>query len=81
MINNNLPEYTLVELSQRNGLTNPESWIAYKGLIYNMTSSMLWNYGIHFEHWAGQDLTLEMANAPHAEGVFKKFKPIGKLVV
>jgi predicted heme/steroid binding protein len=33
----------------------------------------------HYEHWAGQDLTTELANAPHSEKVFDKFEAIGKL--
>jgi predicted heme/steroid binding protein len=33
----------------------------------------------HYEHWAGQDLTDELKDAPHTEMVFEKFKPIGTL--
>jgi predicted heme/steroid binding protein len=45
-----------------------------------MTNSKLWKYGKHYEHWAGQDLTEELADAPHSDKVFEKFNPIGKLV-
>ena len=34
----------------------------------------------HYQHWAGQDLTPELATAPHTERVFDKFDPVGKLV-
>jgi predicted heme/steroid binding protein len=34
---------------------------------------------MHYEHWAGQDLTDELADAPHTEKVFEKFQAIGQL--
>jgi len=75
-----LPEYTKQQLSLKNGQDAPEIWVAYKGLIYDMSNSLKWHRGMHYHHWSGQDLTPEMADAPHAEGVFEKFEPIGKLV-
>ena len=76
---NSLPEYTLRQLALRNGQDKPEIWVAYKGYIYDVTESRLWRKGMHYEHWAGQDLTKEMEDAPHADNVFEKFKAIGKL--
>lgn len=75
-----LPEYTKNQLALRNGQDKPEVWIAYKGLIYDVTRSRLWMRGKHYEHWAGQDLTPELKDAPHTETVFDKFEVIGKLV-
>lgn len=75
-----LPEYTKRQLALRNGQEKEEIWIAYKGLIYDVTHSRLWRNGKHYEHWAGQDLTAELSEAPHTEKVFKKFTPIGKLL-
>jgi predicted heme/steroid binding protein len=40
----------------------------------------LWKNGKHYEHWAGQDLTKELKDAPHNENVFDKFEPIGYLI-
>lgn len=74
-----LSSYTLSQLSLRNGQDKPEIWVAYKGFIYDLTTSRLWREGKHYEHWAGQDLTSELADAPHTEKVFDKFEPIGKL--
>jgi predicted heme/steroid binding protein len=34
---------------------------------------------MHYEHWAGQDLTAELADAPHLDNVFDKFECIGIL--
>jgi predicted heme/steroid binding protein len=74
-----LPEISVRQLSLRNGSDKPEIWCAYKGLVYDLSASRLWRGGKHYEHWAGQDLTEEMENAPHLPSVFDKFKVIGKL--
>jgi len=75
----NLPSYTKNELALRNGQDKPEVWIAYKGIIYDVTKSRLWRNGKHYEHWAGQDLTDELKDAPHTKTVFDKFDPVGIL--
>ena len=76
---NDLPFYTKSQLALRNGQDKPAVWIAYKGLIYDVTLSRLWRDGKHYEHWAGQDLTAELSAAPHDEWVFNNFDAIGKL--
>jgi predicted heme/steroid binding protein len=75
-----LPAYTIAQLALRNGQEKPEVWVALHGLIYNVTTSRLWKQGKHYEHWAGQDLTDELKDAPHTEKVFDKFTVIGKLI-
>jgi predicted heme/steroid binding protein len=74
-----LPEYTRAYVALRNGQDKPEVWVAYKGMIYDVSRSKLWRAGKHYEHWAGQDLTDELKDAPHNENVFDKFKIIGML--
>jgi predicted heme/steroid binding protein len=74
-----LPTYTRTYLALRNGQDKPEIWVAYKGVIYDVSRSRLWRAGKHYEHWAGQDLTDELGDAPHNENVFDKFKIIGTL--
>lgn len=71
--------YTRNQLALRNGQDRPEIWVAYMGKIYDVTSSRLWKKGMHYEHWAGQDLTHELPDAPHTEKVFEKFLVIGIL--
>ncbi len=75
-----LPTYTRSQLGLRNGQDRDEIWIAYKGVIYDVTDSRMWRNGRHYEHWAGQDLTSELPDAPHNDEVFAKFKAIGQLV-
>ncbi|AZQ63687.1 MULTISPECIES: cytochrome b5 domain-containing protein [Flammeovirga] len=74
-----MEKYTRAQLALRNGEDKDEIWVAYKGKIYDMTNSRLWRNGKHYEHWAGQDLTPEMKDAPHTEFVFDKFEPFAEL--
>ncbi len=74
-----LPIYTKNQLALRNGQDKPEIWVAYKNVIYDVSESRLWKNGKHYEHWAGQDLTEELKDAPHTVTVFEKFEAIGRL--
>ena len=75
-----LTPYTRSQLALRNGEDRPEIWCAYAGVIYDVSASRLWRNGKHYEHWAGQDLTAELADAPHADWVFTRFPAVGRLV-
>lgn len=71
--------YTRSQLALRNGQDMEQIWVAFRGKIYDMTLSKMWRNGKHYEHWAGQDLTPEMDDAPHGERVFDKFEVVGLL--
>jgi len=71
--------YTRAQLALRNGQDLPEIWIAFNGIVYDVTNSRYWKRGMHYEHWAGQDLTDEFKDAPHSEKVFERLKKVGKL--
>jgi len=75
-----MTNFTRAQLAIRNGQDRPQVWVAYKGLIYDVTESRLWRNGMHYEHWAGQDLTDELPDAPHSERVFDRFEVVGVLV-
>jgi predicted heme/steroid binding protein len=75
-----LPEFSRAQLALRNGQDRPEVWVAWQGIIYDVSPSRLWHKGKHYEHWAGQDLTDELPLAPHTESVFQKFQAVGKLI-
>ena len=79
MLNELLPIYSRQYLALRNGQDRDEIWCAYKGIIYDVSGSRLWRRGMHYQHWAGQDLTEELAVAPHTDQVFAKFKAVGRL--
>ena len=75
-----LKPYTRSQLALRNGADRDEIWCSYQAVIYDVSASRLWRTGKHYEHWAGQDLTAELADAPHADWVFAKFPVVGRLV-
>ncbi len=75
-----MKEYGIHQLALRNGQDRDEIWIAFNGVIYDVSESRLWKNGKHYEHWAGQDLTSELQDAPHDQGVFERFKVVGKLI-
>lgn len=79
-VESDIPEYSKAQLALHNGQDKPTVWIAYKGVIYDVTRSNLWRNGTHYEHWAGQDLTDELRDAPHSNQVFTRFEIVGKLI-
>ncbi|MVM40073.1 cytochrome b5 [Spirosoma sp. HMF3257] len=79
-ISDSLPTYTRSQLALRNGQDRDDIWCAYEGTIYDLSASRLWRNGKHYEHWAGQDLTDELVDAPHTKAVFSRFPAVGKLV-
>ncbi len=74
-----LATYTRSQLALRNGVDHEQTWIAYKGIIYNVSGSRYWRNGLHYQHWAGQDLTEELADAPHTDHVFERMEVVGQL--
>jgi predicted heme/steroid binding protein len=67
------------ELALHNGQDKETIYVAFQGQVYDVTSSRLWKNGKHYEHWAGQDLTKELEDAPHSAKVFEKFEMVGRL--
>jgi predicted heme/steroid binding protein len=76
-----MKEYSRAQLALRNGQDREEIWCAFEGNIYDVSSSRLWRNGHHYEHWAGQDLTKELEDAPHTKQVFARFQVVGKLII
>ena len=71
---------TLEKLKLYNGINGQKAYIAYKGNVYDVSSSPLWKNGVHQKiHEAGLDLTAAMENAPHAEEVFADFEIVDTL--
>jgi predicted heme/steroid binding protein len=67
------------DLALYNGQDKELIYVAFNGDVYDVTNSRLWKNGKHYEHWAGQDLTQELAEAPHSDKVFEKFQKVGRL--
>ena len=68
------------ELQQYDGRDGRKAYVAYKGVIYDVTDSSLWKEGTHKKiHQAGEDLTAAMEGAPHSDSVFEGFTQVGRL--
>jgi len=71
---------TLAELAQNNGRDGRPAYVAVNGKIYDVTASPRWQNGLHPpDHLAGQDLTEELASAPHVRAVVERFPVVGTL--
>ena len=55
-------------------------YFAYKGKVYDATSSPLFAEGMHFEHYAGCDLTDFMDEAPHGDEPILELSVVGDYV-
>src|SRR3546814_15701406 len=76
-----LPEYTRSQLALRNGQDKPQVWVAFRGIIYDVTESSLWRTGQHYEHWEGQDVHGEMEDDPHGARGVEGFNGLGRLLL
>ena len=73
---------TQVDLRRNTGERGTRKFIAYQGLVYDVTDCPKWRLEMHENlHFAGQDLTSELPDAPHAQEVFERpcVKLVGKL--
>jgi len=70
------------ELKKYDGKDGRPAYIAYKGNIYDVTNSKLWKNGSHVNrHFAGEDLSHQMAVAPHADDVMSRYKIVDTLEI
>lgn len=75
-----MKEMTLEELATFNGKNGQPAYVAYNGVIYDVTESAMWGDGDHEGmHFAGADLTVEHDDAPHDVYV-TDFPEVGRLV-
>jgi predicted heme/steroid binding protein len=70
----NIPDHivSLVELKRSTGERGTRKFIAFNGIVYDVTDCPKWRLEMHeWLHFPGQDLTSEFPEAPHKEEVFK----------
>ena len=69
------------ELAQNDGRNGKPAYVAFKGVVYDVSASAFWMEGDHMgAHQAGKDLTNEMELAPHREETLQRMKQVGVLV-
>lgn len=68
------------ELARYDGKNGAPAYVAYKGKIYDVSSSFLWKNGTHqVIHTAGEDLTASLEYAPHGVDLLERFPVVGML--
>jgi predicted heme/steroid binding protein len=75
---------TRQELLKHDGERSPRKWVAHNGIVFDVTDCPRWQKELHEQlHFPGQDLTGELADAPHKEDVFSRpgVKIVGRLKV
>jgi predicted heme/steroid binding protein/uncharacterized membrane protein len=74
-------DITHEQLLQFDGRDGRPAYIAYKGIVYDMTNSRLWKNGVHMvKHHAGTDLTEALSQAPHMDDKVLSMPRIGMLM-
>ena len=74
--------FTLDELKQYDGSQKDiPIYFAYKGKVYDVSEHPLFIDGIHFEHYAGTDLTSYMIDSPHGDEVMEKLRVVGEVKI
>ncbi len=75
-----MKDFTPDELATFDGKEGRAAYVAYKGVVYNVTESGMWGDGDHEAmHFAGVDLTSEHDDAPH-DVYITDFPEVGRLV-
>jgi len=75
-----MKEFTEEELARYNGKNGNPVYVAYKGKVYDVSTSFLWKDGTHqVLHKAGADLADALEQAPHSGDVLEKFPVVGIL--
>jgi predicted heme/steroid binding protein len=77
-----MKEFDLESLSKFNGNEGQPSYIAYKGKVFDVSESKLWNTGLHMKHHpAGHDLTADIEAAPHGPEKMDLYPQVGTMKV
>jgi len=75
-----MKEFTVEKLARHDGKNGSRAYVAYKGNVYDVTSSFLWKNGVHqVLHTAGVDLTDSAQQAPHGNNVLERFPVVGTM--
>ena len=69
--------FSTADLRRHDGERGP-AFVAYRGRVFDLSASREWRSGLHRGlHWAGQDLTTALGDAPHGEETLLRFPVVG----
>ena len=72
--------FTPQELAGFDGSDGRPTYVAHKGVVYDISASKRWKDGKHMNrHHAGADMGLDLAQAPHGADVLERFPRVGVL--
>lgn len=75
-------QINILQLRRNNGDRGTPKWVAVDGIVYDVSDCPKWRAEMHERlHFAGQDLTAEIVDAPHPASVLSNpcVKVVGKL--
>jgi predicted heme/steroid binding protein len=65
-------------LSKYDGKEGRSAYFVFNNELFDVSESKMWRNGVHMgRHYAGTDLSSEMADAPHGTEVFERVTKIG----
>lgn len=72
--------FTMEELRGYDGRDGRPGYVAFDGIVYDVTDSWHWKNGNHWTlHDAGRDLTCQIEGAPHTGEMMRRLRIVGKL--
>ncbi|HAL29766.1 MAG TPA: cytochrome B5 [Coriobacteriia bacterium] len=75
-----MKEFTLEELKKYDGQDGRPAYVAYDGVVYDVSDSTMWDDGDHMgAHSAGEDLTKAHDEAPHDAHILD-YPKVGTLI-
>jgi predicted heme/steroid binding protein len=75
-----MKEFTAEQLTEFDGTDGKPAYVAYKGVVYDVSESAMWGEGDHEGmHQAGADMTVDHEDAPHDVYV-TDFPEVGRLI-
>lgn len=75
-----LKEYDGKALGDCDGIDSKPARVAVDGFVYDVSLSKLWKGGLHMKrHRAGQDLSGDIAAAPHGKEVLERVPRVGTM--
>jgi len=75
-----MKKFTLEELAKFDGKEGRPAYVAYKGKVYDVSESWMWEDGDHQGlHEAGKDLTEDIEDSPHEDDSLSEFPVVGEI--